>query len=355
MQKKLIALAIAGLSSTAAFAQSNVTIFGTLRPSYDFISAKDANGDKVHSTTAMSSNTSIIGFKGEEALGNGLKAIFSLTYNIAMTNENQSIGGLGTQDTYLGLSSATWGSIKFGALNNAQKNVFASYDPFSFSIGDYNNIFTQGVNSRNSGAAYYQSPSWNGFTVHASYALESRNDDDGYAFKNSKSGDNRAIHSLAADYKLGGLQLTAGMSQGKDETAGVHVNGNNDFKSQRYGVAYTFATKTKVFGVYGIDKDFGNATNGKYNTWMVGATHPITTNVSLMGTYIKAGDDDRDDSGAKNYNLGVKYALSKRTNVQGIYSYLKNDTNSGRGFDTGYGGFDGGKAKAFSVRLQHNF
>ncbi|TBR14579.1 MAG: porin, partial [Rugosibacter sp.] len=36
MQKKLIALAIAGLSS-AAFAQTNVTIYGVADASFDFI------------------------------------------------------------------------------------------------------------------------------------------------------------------------------------------------------------------------------------------------------------------------------------------------------------------------------
>src|SRR5690606_29306929 len=109
------------------------------------------------------------------------------------------------------------------ALNNAQKNVFASYDPFSFSIGDYNNIFTQGVNSRNSKAAYYQSPSWGGFTLHGSYALEGQ--------KDSKVGNDQTMYSFAADYKLGGLQLTAGFSQGNNETGGVTAP---DSKSQRY-------------------------------------------------------------------------------------------------------------------------
>ena len=354
MQKKLIALAVAGLASSAAFAQSNVTIEGTLRPSYDFVSLKAGNGDKINSITNMNSNTSTIGFKGEEALGNGLKAIFGLTYNIDFTNEADAGIGAGDnkgQDQFVGLAGTNWGSIKFGALNNVVKSVFASYDPFSFSIGDYNNIFTQGVNSRNSKAAYYQSPSWGGFTLHASYALEAQ--------KDSKTNDDLSMYSIGGDYKLGGLQLTAAYSQGNNEVAGVN---GADFKSSRFGAAYTFATKTKLFGVYGIDKDFKNqGAGGSYKTWMVGATHPITTNVSLMGTYIKAGDDDSNETGAKNYNLGVKYALSKRTNVQGLYSYLKNDTNSARGFDSGYGGDDtnpqhfGSKGSAFSVRLQHNF
>lgn len=353
MQKKLIALAVAGLASSAVFAQSNVVISGTLRPSYDFVSIKDGAGTKTNSITAMNSNTSVIGFKGSEDLGNGLSAIFSMTYNINFVNEdNAAIGAAGIQDNYVGLASKSWGSIKFGAINNAQKALFGSYDPFSFSIGDYNNIFTQGVNSRNSGAAYYQSPNWNGVSVHASYALEKKGNND-FVEKDSKTGDDLSMYSLGADYKLGGLQLTAAMSQGNNEVANVV---GNDFKSQRYGAAYTFATKTKLFGVYGIDKDFKNqGAGGSYKTWMIGATHPITASLSLMGTYIKAGDDDTANTGAKNYNLGVKYALSKRTNVQGIYSSLKNDTGSARGFDSGYDIAAGGKGSAFSVRLQHSF
>lgn len=346
MQKKLIALAVAGLASSAAFAQSNVTISGQLRPSYDFVTIKNAAGAKTNSITDMNSNTSVIGFAGEEALGNGLKAIFGLTYNLNFTSENDAIGTTGGQDQFVGLSGTNWGSVKFGALNNVVKNLFASYDPFSFSIGDYNNIFTQGVNSRNSKAAYYQSPNWNGFTLHGSYALEAQ--------KDSTVNTDRTMYSFGGDYKLGALLLSAGYSQGNNETAGVTTADN---KSSRFGAAYTFATKTKVWGVLGIDKDFGNVGGGTgdYKTWMLGASHPITSNIDLTGTYIKRGDNDRADTGAKNYNLGVKYSLSKRTNVQGLYSYLKNDANSNRGFDSGYNIAAGGKGSAFSVRLQHNF
>ena len=345
MQKKLIALVVAGMASTAAFAQSNVTISGTLRPSYDFVSIKDGGGNKTNRITDMNSNTSVIGFAGEEALGNGLKAIFGLTYNLDFTTENDGVGATGGQDQFVGLAGTNWGSIKFGALNNVVKNVFASYDPFAFSIGDYNNVFTQGVNSRNSKAAYYQSPNWSGFTLHGSYALEGQ--------KDSTVGNDLTMYSFGGDYKLGGLLLTAAYSQGNNEVAGVS---GEDFKSQRYGVAYTFSTKTKLSAVYGVDENFKNAgAGGSYNTWMLGATHPITANLDLMGTYIKAGDDDTQDTGTKNYNLGVKYSLSKRTNVQGLYSYIKNDTNAARGFDSGYDIAAGGKGTAFSVRLQHNF
>lgn len=370
MQKKLIALAVAGLASSAAFAQSNVQIFGTLRPSYDFYSVKNAAGTKTNSASVMNSNSSTIGFQGSEELGNGLKAIFRMEYNIDIANENSGIGSTGTQDMYVGFASNSWGTVKFGALNNAEKTLFGSYDPFAFSIGDYNNIFTQGVDSRNSGAVYYESPNFNGFTVHASYALDGT--------KDSKTNADKTKSSIGANYVWGGLQLTAAYSQGNNDTAagdgsyslntttGVITQNNaaaasgKDNKSQRYGVAYTFAsTKTKLFGVMGIDKDFknkGGATGtGDYKTYMVGVVQPVTSNIDVMADYIKASDNDRADTGAKNYNLGAKYSFSKRTNVQALYTYIKNDANANYGFDSGYSIANGGKASAFSLRMQHNF
>jgi predicted porin len=222
------------------------------------------------------------------------------------------------------------------------------------------------VNSRNSQAFSYDSPTWSGFKFGVSYALEGG--------KDSKANQDNSIISIAGDYKWGGLQLTAGYSQGNnkspagdgsfsvDPDTGAIVQATDaastgpDFKSQRYGAAYTFASsKTKLFGVYGIDKDFKNTDDGtgSYKTWMIGAVQPVTSNIDLMADYIKRGSNDTADTGAKNYNLGAKYSFSKRTNVQALYSYIKNDANGDAEFDSGYGGF--AKASAFSLRMQHSF
>src|SRR5512139_2089513 len=88
MQKKLIALAIAGLASTAAFAQSNVTIYGLLDYGYSY--RFDARGmdsvtggvsglPKPNSSSQLNGGQQSgnrLGFKGTEDLGNGLKAVF---------------------------------------------------------------------------------------------------------------------------------------------------------------------------------------------------------------------------------------------------------------------------------------
>ena len=99
MQKKLIALAVAGLASSAAFAQSNVTIYGLLQPSYDMMSVKGGTGTTTGDVTDMAYNNSRIGFKGEEALGNGLKAIFQIESKVDLVNKGGT-DGLGDRDSF---------------------------------------------------------------------------------------------------------------------------------------------------------------------------------------------------------------------------------------------------------------
>ena len=88
MQKKVIALAIAGLVSGAAFAQSNVTIYGVAD-----VGMQNYNTGYGSKTTVVSGQNagSRLGFKGEEALGNGLKAIFVLEAGLQI--DTGSAGG----------------------------------------------------------------------------------------------------------------------------------------------------------------------------------------------------------------------------------------------------------------------
>src|SRR5574338_490498 len=93
MQKKLIALAVAGLVAAPAFAQSNVTIYG--RADYGMVIRSgtadgldagprniDVNG-KIEFASGVQGG-SRLGFKGAEDLGNGLKAIFEIEYGLRM-------------------------------------------------------------------------------------------------------------------------------------------------------------------------------------------------------------------------------------------------------------------------------
>src|SRR5574343_864641 len=106
MQKKIIALAIAGLASTAAFAQTNVTIYGVADVGYAHLRADGKKSmNNIDSGLLAGSR---IGFKGVEDLGNGLKALFTLEYALAM-DTNGSVGqidspwsGTATRQSFVG-------------------------------------------------------------------------------------------------------------------------------------------------------------------------------------------------------------------------------------------------------------
>src|SRR4030095_9104586 len=74
MKRTLLIAAMPALGSTAALAQSTVTIYGRLNTS---VERQDAGGE---TTTAVVNNSSRLGFKGVEDLGGGLKAGFQLEH-----------------------------------------------------------------------------------------------------------------------------------------------------------------------------------------------------------------------------------------------------------------------------------
>ena len=186
MQKKIIALAVAALASTAAFAQTNVTIYGIADASVSATTNLGATtgqtGFKVNSGTL---STSRIGFKRVEDLGNGLKALFTLEYGLAI-DDNTGIGtgtniarqqfvgltgGFGTviagrlQTTGLDFTvagSALGGSAPLGATNVATATA---------GTGLINGTqMITGLYGRQSNAVAYVSPSFGGVVVAYNHA-----------------------------------------------------------------------------------------------------------------------------------------------------------------------------------------
>ncbi|HEX7643931.1 MAG TPA: porin, partial [Burkholderiaceae bacterium] len=90
MKKSLVALAVMGAFSSAAYAQTNVTVYGVLDISMNYTTHQNAAGDHVFSLGDSNAPTGAYdggqgalsgsrwGLKGEEDLGGGNKAIFKL-------------------------------------------------------------------------------------------------------------------------------------------------------------------------------------------------------------------------------------------------------------------------------------
>lgn len=359
MQKKLIALAVAGLASTGAFAQSNVTIYGLLQPSYDFVSVDPANGES-NDITNMAYNNSRIGFKGEEAIGNGLKAVFQIESKVDLTDRGDDAGGLADRDSWVGLSSAA-GTLTFGNHQTAYVRSSASYDKFADTIGDYNNIMgvygagfdgadfdgaSNDFNRRVRKSAYYTSPSFSGFQITGSYALKGQ-------LESNDGSHSEDIYAIAGTYTNGGLNALL-----------AYENQNGDVKAKGWkaGASYKFGFGTTLSAIYEnlkMNDDFD------VDHWVLGASHSFGA-VEVMAQYMNADDNSvgsNTNDGADAWALGASYNFSKRTSVMAVYAEVDNDANGQYFMDAGYHGADDGTGavvggsdiSGFSVRIKHSF
>ena len=188
MQKKLIALAIAGLATAPAFAQTNVTIYGVADVTIENVKASgatDSNSNAARATelnrNRVTSNSSLIGFRGVEDLGNGLKALFQ--FETGVNADGGSTTGLfgGQRDTFVGLTSNV-GTVVLGLLTSPSRNMGAKADltPGATGIGlssamagqiqTRNGAIHTTIDDRTANAVAYVSPSFAGLTVTGAYA-----------------------------------------------------------------------------------------------------------------------------------------------------------------------------------------
>ena len=240
MQKKLIALAVAGLASASgvAVAQTNVTLYGVIDVGYLYASGnagRDNAGLKIPGSNTFSGLVDGIdagprvGFKGEEALGNGLKAVFTLEYGITPTRNgglgNDVANGLNARQQFVGLSS-NYGTVALGRQYAPGFNATANNDALDASnlsiqsslsaiAGD---TITPNSPGRFNNAITYTSPTFSGVTFSAIYGFgEVQGTYEGTNLKtyndNRTSVSNNGQWGLGLNYANGPINLDAVFQQ----------------------------------------------------------------------------------------------------------------------------------------------
>lgn len=334
MMKKKIGIALLGVASGAvaqlAHAQdANVTVYGRAHVSFESIkmTGKDT-------TQFLKNNTSRIGFRGEEGLGDGLKAFFQIESGVAL--DDGSSGGsnaLAGRESFVGLKH-NYGTIKAG-------NFYHPYDDLHSISGNYFQIFTGtsndaalwangssaatgGFDQRLPNAVSYESPTIGGVTGKLWYSFgpttggEEQLGDEGaraisaslvYANGPVKAAwghlqQRRMLAHSSSFYEDGYSNfITAGYQAGPFYFAGLverdklgNINLSGDDRTRTYW---------HLLAKYNIGAHTVGAFYGRANDWK--------------------GDAGRDNSGARMYTVGYNYALSKRTQVYTLYTNLKNE------------------------------
>lgn len=349
MQKKIIALAVAGLMSGAAFAQSNVTISGLVDMGFSHRSDSYTNAPNRSAFDGGQQSGSRINFSGVEDLGGGLKAVFVLETGLNVdrgglsANGSTADRGFGRQ-SYMGLAGG-FGTFVMGRVYTPQFNLVTAVDPFGTgTVGQVNNIYAMANGSGNGAVrldnvAAYISPSFGGLTITAAFT---RN---GLANEANNNADIR-VFAIAPTYKNGPLMVGFNYHN-------IKIDGANfTIKTWDLGGTYDLGV-VKLAGLYGKDKDVAGADATKY---MLGLTAPLG-NGALMASYTRNKTDlpgTANDLKGSQWAVGYNYNLSKRTNAYVAYADINNNDHSG--FVVGDSSNGGGTyQKGFNVGLRHKF
>jgi predicted porin len=381
MQKKLIALAVAGLASTAAFAQTNVTIYGLVDYgySYRFDGKNVGSTSNLVNTATPNSQSQLnggqqsgnrLGFKGTEDLGNGLKAVFLLEQGFMLdTGMQQTSGSQFTRQAYMGLSG-NFGTVVGGRLYTPHYTFVSGLDPFGAgTVGRYNNVYSNFPSATNVGslgdpvrvdnAMAYISPTFaGGFSVTAAYSNNASTQENA----TSNSGNN-TVYAILGQYTNGPIvaginyhYIAAGTGlSAVDNVQNVTVGGSYDFKVAKVMALYSW--NDLDYAILGT----GNAT---LNNYMLGVTAPFGK-FTGKASYIYSDGNTSAGGDSQQLAIGLDYNLSKRTNLYSAYSWINNDDQrlSAVGDASNSGAYAAGNGIAlpgvfqqgFQVGVRHSF
>jgi predicted porin len=345
MQKKIIALAVAGLASTAAFAQSNVTIYGSVDAGYSYRWDAENRTTGQHSRSSIDTGNSAgnrLGFKGVEDLGNGLKAVFLLEQGFNFDTGATGQGGrMFGRQAYVGLTGG-FGTAVAGRLYTPHFSFVSGIDPFAAgTVGEYRNVWgnTGSAGSANNlldptrvdNAVAYISPNFGGFDVTVAYSNSAAVDDNATttvttenAGENAK---NNTVYALLAKYSAGpvlvGLNVhRIAASSGITIATGVKTVDN-------YTLGGTFDAKVvKLHAVAGYNQISANGqkTDGSYSNYLLGVTAPVGK--ATLKASVNYSDFNGESAAlykggsATQYAFGADYSLSKRTNLYAAYALI---------------------------------
>jgi predicted porin len=338
MQKKIIALAVAALASSAAFAQSNVTVYGVV----DAGVARYSGSGSASSTQVINSGltTSRLGFKGVEDLGNGLKALFVLEYRL-QNDTNAGIGGnyAASASPTAAVSSASgmarqqllgltggFGTVAAGRLQTTAYDWAVKYQTLVATAFDAANLVTTkggfrvntGADVRADNALAYISPNFSGFTfaLNTASAIEQAVGvapaaatslranlasvdytngpiAAGLVYENLKGSDlnttNQVDWALGGSYNFGVAKLNATYQTTKDKSpAGVGILGNTN-KAYHVGVTVPFG-KSAVVASYAANRINTTAINDNAKAWNVAYTYELSKRTKAYAGYARAAN-----------------------------------------------------------------
>ena len=337
MQKKIIALAVAALASTAAFAQTNVTIYGIADANLAATTyLGSASNQTQYGVNSGGLSTSRIGFKGVEDLGNGLKALFVLEYGLQIDQPtgigSNTITSATARQQFVGLTGG-FGTAIAGHLQTTGLDFTVAGSALGGSTGlgvahtgtglqasANTHLISALAGGRHSNAVAYISPSFGGLTVAYNHARMT---------ETAGTTGNTDAHGNLLSLSYANGPISAGAIYTR-----VTLNGINDNISE-WGLraGYDFGV-VKLQGQYQRAKSQA-LTLGSDSLWLVSASVPVGAKVAVIAEYAHTSRNSTSVSDNVNAaTVAATYALSKRTTAYAGMKAVRAQSDAVQGLDT---------------------
>lgn len=369
MKKTLLAAALVAGFAGAAQAETSVTLYGIIDTGigYNQVKGDDVAGGKATRVGVINGvqSGSRWGMKGNEDLGNGLRAVFQLEGGFDSSTGAMAQGGNGLNRIFgrqatVGLAGDSWGELDLGRQTNiASKYLGGVIDPFNNGFGQANlgMSFTAANTLRYDNMVLYQTPNFSGFQFGLGYAF-STSGNQAWKYSDADDSNNRAI-TTGLRYANG--PISAALTYDRFDNDSIDgsavsewaIGGAYNFEIVKVGLGFgqtrngLFQTQGPGAGVTNGVTDLPASSSAmvkldglKVNSYLVSLTAPIGNGAilaswqmadpgSTAGAFTNSGSSSKQQS----YSLGYTYNLSKRTNLYayGSYAnhlYFENDLKS---------------------------
>lgn len=343
MKHKLLTLAIAGLTISAAHADLVPTVYGKVNLTlnkYDFDDIKGGKRVDGQDNWALESNASRIGVKGDIPLVEGLKAVYKLEYELFTDGSNST--SFTQRNTYAGLQGG-WGTIVAGKTDTNAKLIAAdSIQQFKdLPLGDFKYVMVG--ETRENNVIQYATPNLSGFIVSLQVMPGEDSGEAVTAAGEKVENQNHGIadrYSVGVTYKFEKLYLGLAADQNVQNTDIVRFVAQYGFGPVTLGGLYQTAERhDKDVGISTTNATTGAITysDGNNNGKIASPSSLPTPNSNLSNgvgnpiTDFAGGNYDSQDAFAvsavwkidKNWALKAQYAYSTSEPINGALGDTK--------------------------------
>ncbi|RZL11989.1 MAG: porin [Rubrivivax sp.] len=312
-----------------------VTVYGIADV---FVEAARAGQGTVTRVESGGIAQSRLGFTGQEDLGGGLKAVFTLESGFAYDTGTTG-SAFWSRQAFVGLSSPAWGSVTLGHQYTPLFLTTYAFDAFGLgNSGNYWNL-SQYSTFWVSNAVVYETPVWSGWSARLLYAPPEQG-----------SGIGRYTAG-SLNYTRGALNIVASYDEQTIRRSGPAA------RHATLGGSYGFSAFKLFLGLESIqDADPVEASNHDASLVTVGAHVPVTTTGKFVGSVTHRDDGSAARQDATQWAVGYFESLSKRTTLYTTYGQIHN--RNGAAFGIGYTPIDvlaGHTVKSLQVGVAHTF